>query len=145
MDKPQFILREAQLSDHGFIYDPWVKSVSRQRPYSRCESSWLSAAQGSLISRLLGRSTVLVAANPDDSAHLFGYIAFELEPARLLHWIYVKMDMRRFGVGTSLINAAFGFQGDPVGYTFDTPAIGYHTERWNLVYQPEQLRRCVAP
>ncbi|NBQ51698.1 MAG: N-acetyltransferase, partial [Marivivens sp.] len=43
---------------------------------------------------------VLVASDPEEDDHVFGYCVFERD---CLHWVYVKKDLRRMGLGSYLL------------------------------------------
>ena len=59
------------------------------------------------IGRLLARSEVAVACNPENIGQIFGWAAGEsLEQSRpILHYVYVKCSFRRLGIGRALFDA----------------------------------------
>ena len=54
----------------------------------------------SILKKILDRSLVLVASDPEEDDHVFGYCVFEKD---CLHWVYVKKDLRRMGLGSYLL------------------------------------------
>ena len=41
-----------------------------------------------------------MASDPEEDDHVFGYCVFERD---CLHWVYVKKDLRRMGLGSYLL------------------------------------------
>jgi GNAT superfamily N-acetyltransferase len=60
----------------------------------------LHSVHQSILKKILDHSLVLVASDPEEEDHVFGYCVFERD---CLHWIYVKKDLRRMGLGSYLM------------------------------------------
>ena len=60
----------------------------------------LHSTHQSILKKILDHSLVLVASDPEEEDHVFGYCVFERD---CLHWIYVKKDLRRMGLGSYLM------------------------------------------
>jgi GNAT superfamily N-acetyltransferase len=131
-------IRRAVPDDLPFILRGWIESQGHCRPWLLVDRSWYCAAQHALCERLMRRSLVLVACNPDDVGQVYGVCV--AEPAkRTLHWIYVKEAFRQLGIGGRLMLAAFVQLTDEVGYTVRTSAIPHYERRWNLRFDPHRL------
>lgn len=97
-------IRAAVPDDVPFLSSTWKQQF-------KFESSWanrirwpiFSAGHSKVIGRLLQRSLVLVACDPDEASEIFGYLVYEAEPAKLLHFAYTKPAFRRAGIFRSLL------------------------------------------
>lgn len=78
---------------------------------------------------LMGRSTVLVAANETDSWQVFGWSAYE---GVAMHYVYVKGVYRRMGVGRRLFDAC----GRPPTATHTGWLFDKLRTRWGVSYDP---------
>lgn len=100
-------IRGAVATDLGFLVKSWVQE-HRHSPASKgVPDDLYFASQRKLVLALLRRAWSLVAVDPADADHLYGFVVFELAPPRL-HWVYVKEAYRRAGLGEALLRAAFG-------------------------------------
>lgn len=94
-------------TDLGLLVKSWVQE-HRHSPFSKgVPDEVYFPDQRKLVLALLRRAWSLVAVDPEDADHLYGFVTFELAPARL-HWVYVKEPYRRVGLGEALVRAAFG-------------------------------------
>ena len=108
-DTPALLVREAELADIPFIRDSWKHSFHEGGHAPRCEPILFWEGQSDVITRLLGRSRVLVASNPEDRAQIFGWVCFEqVGPLGVVHYVVVKRPFRRMGVAKSLLEHAVG-------------------------------------
>ena len=80
-------------------HSPWSQGVPDDEYYPR---------QRKLVAHWLEHAWTLVATNPDDARHIYGFVTFELGKAPRLHWLYVKGPYQRVGLGVSLLRSAFG-------------------------------------
>jgi GNAT superfamily N-acetyltransferase len=104
-------LRHGTDRDVDFVFSSWLRSFLKHRqkvlfPVTLTDAEYYRGHHR-LIEAVLGRANVLVACDPGDENHLYGYVCFERpEPARLvLHWLYVKEARRGWKVGTRLVEA----------------------------------------
>jgi hypothetical protein len=119
----------------------WIESMRRQRPWSMVDQSWFCSAQQVLSRKLLERCATLVAVNPSDDNHIYGYIVADPD-SRVLVWVYVKGDFRELGVGASLMRAMFGDFGpksSPIRYVTKTVASPHYHGKWGIVHEPYAL------
>jgi GNAT superfamily N-acetyltransferase len=92
----------------AFIFDSWARSY-RRSPWAGTVPNHLwdavsRAASAGLVDR---GATVVVAVTPiegQEGRRIMGYAVVEPDK-RCLHWLYVKDDFRRMGVGSSLLKA----------------------------------------
>lgn len=111
--------RDAIAEDSNLFLSSWLKSF-RQSEFARdMKNPVYFSGHEKLIKKALSRSNTICAVNPEDHAHVFGWISFEqLSPYSILHYLYVKEKFRGFGIGRKL----FGFiQRRPFIYTHQTP------------------------
>jgi GNAT superfamily N-acetyltransferase len=86
-----------------FIFDSWARSF-RKSPWAGCVPNHLydqvsRATSAGIIDRG-ARVIVAVAPLPDGDRRVMGYAVSESE---VLHWLFVKRDFRRMGVGRALL------------------------------------------
>ena len=103
-------------SEVGFVYKSWLGSYKNHAadiPYSIYRKVYQE-----LLDRIMKRDgcSVILAVHPEHEDQIFGFAVIERStPA--LHYIYVKEDYRRKGVGTDLLE--FINQGNNSGeFTF---------------------------
>lgn len=135
-------MRPATDGDMPLILNAWVEEL-RHAPCSRfVRSSEYFPDQRRLVLELVHSSQTIVACNPEDSAHVYGFVTFG--PGDVIHWLYVKSHYRGIGMADLLLAAAFP-QRPRVLYATQAsskwhslqPAI----ERRGIVYRPHLLQR----
>lgn len=95
------MIRPLKQLDHDFIYHSWIHSV-------KCPTKAVSSMTRAVIDEVVNNGDVLVLCPDDDQDHIIGWVAHgQLEDTPLLHFIFVKKDFRKEGIGTELIRAAF--------------------------------------
>src|SRR3954469_10856191 len=111
-------VRERKISDWGFLTSTWLKS--QRKKYRELSNLEYYDSQKERIYDLLKNAHVLVACNPEDENHIYGYIVFSsLNGIPILHWAYTKMTLRRFGVFKKLAAKALPTLGlEPVVCTY---------------------------
>jgi GNAT superfamily N-acetyltransferase len=98
-------IRPAAEADLRFIFDSWIESYRRSK-YTRDLAGIIYRNEHSpRIRSALSRCKVLVACDKSDENQIAGYVVFE---PPILHYLYVKREMRRFGVGTLLAQQVLG-------------------------------------
>ena len=105
-------LRSEKTGDRNLILSSWLRSALQFPIWheGRIGSPSINLPPGggtplhsvhqTILKKILDRSLVLVASDPEEDDHVFGYCVFEKD---CLHWIYVKKDLRRMGLGTYLM------------------------------------------
>jgi hypothetical protein len=112
-------IRELRPEDESFIYSTWLKSFKNSKYTGPIPNHLYWPFYSEVIKYLLGRCKTLVACNPENEKQVFGYIVYEDE--NIIHWVYVKRDFRRWGIGKKLHTASgVGVGGFPYFYTFKT-------------------------
>lgn len=100
-------IRYGTLDDLPFIANSWLRSYR-----NNCRYLWLVPSQiyykeqHTVIENLLTSKgiTVLIACNPEDDSHIFGYcVAQILDENLCIHWVYSKQDLRKFGLIKGLL------------------------------------------
>ncbi len=130
-------IRQGKLSDEDFVYSSWIHCLGNSKPYSSLDRNWFAAAQHALIERLLNRSRVFIACDPEDEDQIYGYIVGELDRA-ILHWVYVKQRFRKVNVATRLFEAALP-QTVPCIASIRTPAFSQLEKRWDISFRSHAL------
>jgi GNAT superfamily N-acetyltransferase len=104
-------LRPGAASDVDFVFSAWLRSFLKHRqkvlfPVQLTDAEYFKGHHR-LIESVLGRANVLVACDPDDPNHLYGYLCFERPEERrlVLHWLYVKEARRGWRIGSRLVDA----------------------------------------
>jgi len=95
--------RNATSEDEAFIYDSWVKSNQRSMFARFLDPKIYAPGHRAAITRLLPRTQVLIAGSKLDEEGIRGWICFEPD---CLHYIFVKLSFRKFGLAHSLIEQA---------------------------------------
>ena len=135
-------IRSERSGDRNLILSSWLRSALQFPIWheGRIGSPSINLPPGggtplysvhqSILKKILDRSLVLVASDPEEEDHVFGYCVFEED---CLHWVYVKKDLRRMGLGTYLISRS-GLSGDVLEVSHRTPALNHFKDRkfiWN--------------
>ena len=105
-------IRSERSGDRNLILSSWLRSALQFPIWheGRIGSPSINLPPGggtplysqhqSILKKILDRSLVLVASDPEEDDHVFGYCVFERD---CLHWVYVKKDLRRMGLGSYLL------------------------------------------
>ncbi len=106
--------------------------------------------QRRLVTALVCASTTLVACNPEDANHVFGYVCgvrgVPGSSVSVLHWLYVKSVYRKVGLGALLLDALLGtvedrlltYWSQPSKFAALRPDV---LTRWKIVPNPYVLHR----
>lgn len=101
------LVRPSTAADAAFILDSWLKSYRTALDHVPGPIYW--RFQRETVERLLSRSEVLVACNPESPEQVFGYAVAESRgPVRVIHYLYVKHPFRGMGIGRSLLGLIGG-------------------------------------
>lgn len=103
MKKPfhQMIRNFDKKMDEDFIYHSWIHSVKNP-------TKIVMDMTRVLIDDLVEKNQIKVYHNLDDPNHILGWVAYgKIEETPLLHFVFVKRDLRRAGIATALIDHVF--------------------------------------
>lgn len=107
-EAPEIGIREFAPGDEAFVYETWLKGAKRAcYDFKRVRDSVYYPRQHDVVERALNRSRVLVAHPAGDPDTILGYVV--AEPTRtpaVIHWCFVRLVWRRFGIASRLIEAA---------------------------------------
>lgn len=98
--------RFAAKEDESFIYNSWLKSFRDSDSVKHITNTVFYKRHHALIEKLMTKSSVLLAVNPEDPSQIMGYVCFDvIDDVLLLHYVYVKQTYRSLNVATSLLKA----------------------------------------
>ena len=103
-------IESPRADEFPFIFDSWANSF-RKSPWAGCVPNHLWPTVSCECSKsILDRGAVVLVAvtsieGRPDERRVMGYVVFEPE-RRVLHWLYVKDDYRKMGIGRELLSAA---------------------------------------
>ena len=139
-------IRSEKPGDRNLILSSWLRSALQFPIWheGRIGSPSINLPPGggtplysvhqTILKKLLDPSMVLVASDPEEDDHIFGYCVFEKD---CLHWVYVKKDLRRMGLGTYLLGRS-GLSGDTVECSHRTPALNHFKEE-HFIWNPYRM------
>lgn len=113
------VIRGATPTDQAFIASTWVGSLGL------VESPRPSHERGQLVDRVLDKAgvRVSVACEYADSHRILGWLCHSPMPsATVIHYIYVRNQARKRGIGSVLAVSVGLDQGRPVVYTSQGPS-----------------------
>lgn len=93
-------MRAADAADHAFIFHSWLRSYAGSAWAKAMAEPLYMAGQHLLIERLLQRAGATVVHPEGDPATVLGWSCRE---DSTLHYVYVKGDLRRAGIGKLLV------------------------------------------
>ena len=137
MEKNKCRLRPMVEDDIPFIFNSWLKSYRFSHFGEKITNTIYFQDHHKLLERIVGNSKVLVACDPQDSSHLYGYsVAGEQDDVLVLHFIYVKHTFRNLGIGKTLLDALGHDNSSAAVYTHHTRMADKLAAKYNLVYHP---------
>ena len=106
--KAPFKVRFADAADVPFIFSSWLRSYRETRAAKLVGNAQYYEGQHAVIEGILQRPNIVVeiACDEHDPSTIFGYIVHEVSKEPLVHWLYVKLPFRNFGIGQSLLQGA---------------------------------------
>ena len=141
---PEPVLRGPRESDTAMIMDSWLRSglqypifaseVGRPPIRLRVPGALLLSQSRTFLKSLIPSSQLLVLCNPEDNDHIMGWICYEEEDP-CLHFIFIKFNFRRMGMGRRLLSET-GLPQSPeeCEVSWRTPALNFfnnHKWVWN--------------
>jgi predicted GNAT family acetyltransferase len=142
-------LRPYEPSDFNFIINSWLNSSHELFPARKINKKYFNKVNTPILSLLLSQCTILVACNKDDANHIFGYLVYErIANEIIIYWLYVKKELRNFGIASKLINKAIPeFTKQPIAIT-SIPNLKAPIEdkldvltKYNLIFDPYIVSR----
>lgn len=88
-----YAIRAAKPSDLAFVRSGWIESLM-VRVRSRVDAE---------VKRLVRTGNVRVACDRTDEDALLGFAVLDSENPALLHYVYVRRELRREGIATVLV------------------------------------------
>lgn len=130
-DALPFSLRGPVPEDLPFIMKSWMSKTRHCSFVRNIPNDVFTVEHHNLVEKLLRRSNVLVACNPQSSDHVYGYLVWEPEPL-YIHFIFVKSVFRKLGVARHLLSEAV-----PALFTPDAPKL--YCSHANELFNPMQV------
>ena len=96
----QILIREMIEEDKNFVRLTWLDHQSAQKYYRKCPRRLIKQHLGAVVQHHIETAKVLVAHPEGEVNQILGYIVFDDE---CLHFSYVKMLYRHFGIFTKMI------------------------------------------
>lgn len=141
-------LFDAPLADEWpLIFDTWARSFQKS-PWAGCIPNHRyddvsRAGISDILARRGTRVTVCYVELEPGVRRVMGYAVAEAD-RRVLHWVYVKRDYRRKGVGRALLRRVTGeWPAGPHAYTHRTPASQPFLDsegRGRFIHEPKHAR-----
>lgn len=154
---PQLSIRLATDGDEGLIYNSWLKTVEESSMAFGISRTLFYDEQAKIIKTLIDEHVVIVACDPTDESHIYGFLCFSYAHDHFIfHFLFVKLAYRQFGIARALRDEAISGR-DPetvkIVTTFSPVRIFYKDDhlrikrnsflekKWNLIYNPYVLWR----
>lgn len=99
----QVKMRAPTATDLPLIFSSWLKSYRKSDFGKRFTNEIYFDGHKKVIERVLARSKVVIAGDVDDPTQIYGWVCFEENPVRVLHYVYVKQAYRALGIASLLI------------------------------------------
>jgi GNAT superfamily N-acetyltransferase len=104
MSEVQLAVRSPTQRDIEFITSSWLRSFRDGYFVSTVPNRIYFNQHHKILEKLIPRATCLIACNEMDPDHIYGYVIAEVMDQHLVvHYIYVKDSLRRFGVAKKLV------------------------------------------
>jgi hypothetical protein len=102
-------------TDINYVRSSWLRSYVESEFARSINHDLYFQKHTRLVNDLLSRCQVTVACDPEDETFIFGWMAFEPDPA-CIHYVNVKNKYRHYGVAKRLVTSVF----PEFGTTFTT-------------------------
>lgn len=131
----QVCVRPMRDADVPFIQSSWKQSYVFSVAHDEQAQAALFSELNHRCGRLLKRSEVRVACDPDNEDHVFGWACLDTK-RQLLHYVVVKQKLRGRGIARVLLA---GLK-TPVVHTHWTFACEKYGRSGKAIYEPSRLR-----
>jgi len=112
-----------------------------RHPFADMADNVYFPAQRKELEIMLKASDVLVACNPEDPGHVFGYVLSEkFHTSTVVHFIYVKHAVRKFGIAKMLFDLVAQHQSTTLVTHVTQTNFSRLATKYGLVYDPYLLR-----
>lgn len=141
MGKIAVLIRSLNLDDQNLIYNSWLKGYGDSYFAYGIPKAIYYEVHAALITGLLQSAKVLVACNPDDETHIFGFLAYfpsYTQRKFIVHYVYVKSSYKRLGIATALkikMQDEEDLDDAPIVATHLTAEARF-LKKWGVVYNP---------
>lgn len=97
--------RPLKKEDESFVYSSWLKSHRDSRMVHGVTDTLYYPQFHDLIENVMKdpSTKIVVACDPIDDQHIFGYAVGSLGPIPTVYWVYVKHPFRNFGLAKHLV------------------------------------------
>lgn len=127
-----FVLRGGRTTDAPLIFSSWLKSYwHATKGDQRVQGPLFFAEHHKLIERLIEKSVVVCACNPEDSDQVFGWAMGT--PGEVLHYVYLREPYRRFGLAGRMLDT---LRIERCAFSHRTPAFERIARRRHLTFNP---------
>lgn len=100
-ERPSFRIRPGLVTDEGYIANSWIGSFMGSSKYAkRLQGRLVHGFCRPLVSELIKRAAITVAAPEDDDQTIYGYM---VSGPGIIHMVYVRKEWRRYGIATALV------------------------------------------
>ena len=100
----QLILRPADSGDLAFILNSWLRSNRNSTFAKRVPNAMYFEEHHRVVTSLLARGEVVIAANREDPGQIIGWACFEEGAVPILHYVYVKQAFRGLGIARHMLS-----------------------------------------
>lgn len=101
------ILRAIEEDELSFVYHSWLTSLRAGSPYHRSiPKTEYYDGQKQILYKILDNAHTIVATPKEHPSIIAGYIVWESSEPAIIHYIYIKSDYRRMGLGSLLVEVA---------------------------------------
>jgi GNAT superfamily N-acetyltransferase len=123
MDETQVGTRRMLKRDRKFVIDAWLKNYNATGyGLYGMDTEVMLRCHRVIIDRLLNTYTTVVAYDPQDTRVILGFLCGDMYPSSaLVHYAYVRKDLRRQGIGRLMMHN--------LGWTEDKPIMSTHQTR----------------
>lgn len=133
-------IRKIALGDRNRILSDWRNVFTHDTRLSIAPWTY-QMTMGPCVEKIVDTSDILIAHDSEEVGLIYGWISYHDD---VLYMVFVRRDFRRFGIGSSLIDAAFGNPLPKLKFvtkTKDMRKIPRLIEKWKLTtYCPWLLK-----
>lgn len=137
MSEETFKVRLAKEEDLNFILATWLNHYKDFSYFAkRIRRSVFFTFHHAIAERLIRKSQILIAYPDEDEDIIFGFLVYERGADPIVHFAFVKQELRRMGIATLMFKRA-AIDPDKCVFTHWTMTTNALTVRWpNAEYNP---------